>query len=273
MSSDITNLRACKEAAEKLTTAVQKNLDIQGRNAQKTSAANAAWAVWNTKRNQRIADQTTWDKRYRETFDSKNNDEKGVRNRSCSNFPPSWCRDDYGDGWEHKRNDTDGWNCGYVICKKTHNQKHIETIDTIGDKPGNFNEVEPKDNQGEFQHEGYVPLETSITCCANVQNIIASQVSGSSLQQANDCIKGVSDQIAKAEGEKTKEVEKETEKNMQGSASDKVLEARVKAQMFSDLTSAYSENKDFANKLIIGIFIALLFCSVISSMLTGVIII
>jgi hypothetical protein len=239
-------MESCQKGIETLQARVRQNGEL-------TAAKERERGEWNTQkgahehkcnvdRGNTQAAQRDWDNRRNDIFNSKNDEEQKVRNGSCSNFQGHWCQNDFGNGWEHKRNDTNWANCGHVVCKKTHDQKMHEANDQTsrerGGRPGDFHcpgfpRPWPEDAQ----------LDTTpitVGCCANQTNVIGSQLNDSSISQNNNCLSSLQDdfRIKKAEEEALAKVAADK------AAADKAAaEAAAQAAANKPKSSSPSSNK------------------------------
>jgi len=274
---------SCQKGIETLQARVKQNGEL-------TAAKERERREWNTQkgahehkcnvdRGNTESSQRDWDNRRNDIYNSKNDEEQKVRNGSCSNFQGHWCQNDFGNGWEHKRNDTNWANCGHVVCKKTHDQKMHEANDQTsrerGGRPGNFHcPGFPKPWPGDAQLDT-TPI--TVGCCANQTNVIGSQLTDSSIQQNNNCLSSLQDdyRIKKAEEEALAKVAADkaaAEKAAAEAAANKATTDKVVASKDSKTPppsnsasgSATSETKEVEeekdNKNMIMLIVAILIC-------------
>ncbi len=237
-------IKIAMAACEKGVAALEARVKTNGALVEAKEKERLAWSEQQNTHNTNCNNETTnrqtaqrsWDDRRTEIYNSKNNEEQNVRNRSCSNFQGSWCQNDYGNGWEHKRNDTDWANCGYVVCKKTHDQKMNEATSQVsnerGGRPGDYVCPAFRDYPGDAQ------LDTSpitVGCCANQTNIIGSELKDTAIQQQNNCLSNLQNDLnaaQKAEAEKkTAEAAAQKAEDERKAAADRAAAAKAAEEM------------------------------------------
>lgn len=77
------------------------------------------------------------------------------------------------------------------------NEATNNTNNERGAKPGNFNDPEFSEQQPTEPQQNQTPI--NIACCANVTSIVGSDVSDTTINQANDCLKSKEDAVVAAE--------------------------------------------------------------------------
>jgi len=185
------NLQACNDAVNVMIATSTANKNATNYNDIIDNEWGAAHDVWENKKKANEDAQTNWDNRKKEIFISKGNDRQNTRNTSIISYA-YWCTDDYGSGWTDAGNQpssTLGQN--FRSCKKTDilrwSEAEAQVISEKGARPGDFNDPEPKKNEGEYVHQNNDQPLGTITCCANISNIIGSTLNDTQLKQLNNC--------------------------------------------------------------------------------------
>ena len=201
-------LDACEKGVNEMIAISQSNQEkLNYYNNTEKPEYNTKWDAWKGKRDQRGREQQDWENRKNEIFERKG----GERKQTGEGINPQsgWCKNDHGDDWEAVERLVNWANVGGMNCKKTESARWREATNEAGRRPDNFNETEPQKPPEPAQNKSNI----SISCCANITQIIASQVNDSTINHANDCMsnlkQGYNDAVRKEEEEQKRKEEEE----------------------------------------------------------------
>jgi len=236
------SLEACENGVNQMIAISKSNQEkVNYHNDTLISEYNRKWDDWKNRRDQRGREQQDWDRRYNEERNARRGDKEG-RSGACGSVP----------GCPGGFREVSSWyNWGNASCNKEC-QRNDDDADRIareknGNKPGDFNETEPQRPSPPEQNNSNI----NISCCANITQIIASQVNDSTINQANDCMSNLRqgyDNAVVKEQEETKRKEEEEKKR-------KEEEERKRKEE--------EERKSLTKKLGVGGFIILCSCALL----------
>lgn len=215
-------LEACEKGVELMIATAKSNQEITNDyNNRLIPEYNAKWDEWKKRKEQRRRDIDDWENKVNQRAESKRDDSKQWNNcvatwECDAGKHHDWCRNDFGDGWYHAGKNQ---NCGactifgcsqcHGICKKDDGLRRREAISEIGNRPADFNETEPQRPTTPEQNDTNI----NIACCANITQILASQINDSAITQANDCMsnlrQGYDDAVRKEEEERKRKEDEE----------------------------------------------------------------
>lgn len=165
--------------------------------------------IYQNAKKEREIKQTEWDNNRSRIYIAKGKERQSTRNGGCVSRE-SWCKNDYGDGWEDD-GQIDHWGCEKKRnCKKTHDTKINEANDEVGARPGNYNEPWPQDAANVVQNNTAI----NISCCANVFNVVGSELSDNNIIQQNECLSTKKKELAIKEDAINMEIKQEREKTV-----------------------------------------------------------
>jgi len=184
---------------------------------------NVDFEEWKKKRDQRVREQQEWENNVNQRAESKRGDSRQWNNcvatwECDAGRHDDWCRNDFGDGWYHAGKEQNCgactiWGCSqcHGICKKDDGLRRREAISEIGRRPDNFNETEPRRPSPPEQNM----TPNNITCCANVTQVVASNINDSLIKQMNDCKSSLNDKYQVEKEKEARQKEKEILRNNQ----------------------------------------------------------
>lgn len=286
-TQDTAALKACKDASDALKNTITQNLAIQQRNSDKTSQYMSAHSDWSQRQQNYLSKLNNWKTRTGEfasymkydgvnrEFWAKETDGTcwGGENWNAAN---DWChgfanKKGY-DGENYWAKDW-GWcdgRWGNFKCKKPDDIVRTQQAAYNAAMP-TFNEPEPRDKEGDFAHESLLPIDANISCCTNVQNIISSKLSNSSLDQANECSTSIETNIVKAETlDKIKQAEQQ--KKQKDQAAEK-LGIQSETTTTTTTTSNSKSTSTTNIRIVILIIMCILLSSMIGSSMTGALVV
>lgn len=264
---DLQALKACKEAANSVKEATRKNTENANYNADQDAAWGGAHSAWQQRQENWSNNQADWDSSKETIFQTNGYERIETRNNGCFSYD-WWCGNDYNlwvdDGEMY-------WGCGKRRrCKKGEQLRRNDALQTItqkrGPRPGDFTEQEPQQNTNEYVHKGDVIPLAPVTCCANILNIVASDLSNTNINQVNDC----SNKLDKLIKGKDKDAENKAAADKAAAdqaAADKAATDQAAADKIISDKLEKAKSKKRNTYIIIGILIFLLCCCSSSSII------
>ena len=190
-------MKAQQKANQVLVDDYNKNLTAW---EAKKSTADTTWASENSTR---IKAQEQWDANVSAKAEEKRKDEQiwnncAIWDETSAGKHTNWCVNDKGEGWYHSGQAGQA-GCpkgqGKGMCKKDDALRLREAKSELGARPVNYQE--PKFSETKPTTPSQNQTAINVACCANVLNVVGSDVTDSNIQQQNDCAK---DLKAKAAG-------------------------------------------------------------------------
>lgn len=203
-------LEACERGVNELIATSKANQAIVDTfNHDTLPQYNSLHDQWKRDKERRIREQQDWDRRRDELMRNK----EGERRTTGEGINPQahWCTNDFGTDWEAEGRMANWANVGRMSCKKTEGTRRREAENEAGNRPGDFNQQEPQRPERPAQNES----DISISCCANLTQIVASNIDDSVIQQSNDCkssLQGQYEDAVKKEEEERKRKEEDERK-------------------------------------------------------------
>uniref|UniRef100_A0A6C0DZM2 Uncharacterized protein n=1 Tax=viral metagenome TaxID=1070528 RepID=A0A6C0DZM2_9ZZZZ len=238
------SLEACENGVNQMIAISKANQEkVDYYNNTEIPEFNRKQEEWKIRGNDRRRDQDNWRKRYE---DEKNKLSGEEEVKSCGGI---WTNEGCSGGWRK----IEDRHCGALnaqrqsVCRR--NDDEVERIarERVGPRPGDFNEMEPQRPSPPEQNNSNI----NISCCANITQIIASQVNDSTINQANDCMsnlrQGYDNAVVKEQEEGKRKEEEETKRKEEE-------EERKRKE---------EERKSLMKKLGVGGFIILCSCALL----------
>jgi hypothetical protein len=209
-------LEACEKGVNEMIAISKANQEkVDSYHNSEVPEYNRRWEDWKNQKNNREKEKSDWDRRRDEKAHSKSGDR---HHGPCE----GWNHINHGcpSGWEDDGNGGHGCSKGFgkKACKKSWNLRLEEAAREIGSKPGDFTDQEPQRPSPPTQNQSNI----NIACCANITQVIASQVNDSMINQQNDCMsnlrKNYEENLLKEEEEKQKKESNKQVSSEQGSS-------------------------------------------------------
>lgn len=180
----------CTKAVNLVTAQIASNQAlIDNYNNIRIPEYNARKDAWNKNKTERQIAQQQWDEKKNQLFDQY---KKEDFYQNCGVLGPGNSGRCDGDFYEHRRDCCSRGVFGECwtekkICRRTDGKcdsdAREQTRRERGDRPGDW--VEPAPDAPAPPQQNATPV--NVTCCANIQNIVASQISDARLSQENNC--------------------------------------------------------------------------------------
>lgn len=181
--SDLQQLKACSEASKELQKVIEQNRLIAEFNSEQDKKQGLAHVIWGKRKKEREDLQTAWDDRRLQIKNSLLGEEIAMgcggcgTNRKCDG------------GYSAKREQ----GCGFLnmgceqICNRNDSTADREATQQVtnekGPRPANFNEPEPRKNQGDYYHKNVINVPPiNVQCCSNAINVNTAGQSSAELQ-------------------------------------------------------------------------------------------
>jgi hypothetical protein len=158
------------------------NEEIARFNGNQAAAAGAAWNAWDSRRRTHNDNIKAWDDYRGGKYWEIRNGAASARKFTGEGINPTdqWCQNDFGQDWIASSRNANWANVGRMECKlsdgaldRISNAQATEvTTRDKGNRPGAFNEGEPKDTVGAYYHKPQIQFENiNVQCCANILNV------------------------------------------------------------------------------------------------------
>lgn len=212
MSSDLENLKACKKASDALFSQIDANQKLTNYyNDVTMKQYESDHLTWQNKHTDWKTSHDDWKRRYDTEKSQYANARKDGSCNAASFCPNSNCPSGYTDDGSvtglQSNCDICVWFFG-EICTKTGCHKSCKPDDQ------NLNKhmtdwLESNKEPSEPMNEPKIPSQpqlnltpASVSCCANISNIVGSTVTDSQISQLNQCTQSIAKQIDEAESDK-----------------------------------------------------------------------
>jgi hypothetical protein len=191
-----TTLDTCTNGLNQLKAIVRSNQVLV--DAYNTDKANyktsydAQLTTYNTNKQTRQNAQTDWDNKRDAIKTDLRDVTKGAGRGLCGTNPgcPS--------GWHWYQNDNK-LDCEQ-ICKRNvdtlDNDSNTQAVNDNGNRPSDFNDPQPQNNPPTPPAQNTTNVQ--IKCCANLTNIIGSEITDSTISQQNSCMESLKTQLNQA---------------------------------------------------------------------------
>lgn len=188
---ELAKLDACQDKIDALNVAIGANMEIKKYNAAQDEKARIAIQTWEEKGRYRLEEQENWQEEFVRERDRLESALKVTYTKGRASYP-FWCKADYGDDWEdysvritvpgeERRN-----------CRMTLAAREKLATQKILDKYGNikppFTDPKPVPRTGDYALKDYVPLDTDIGCCPDLESLVPEESSNNYLVKTNTCV-------------------------------------------------------------------------------------
>lgn len=221
-------LDACQNGIDLMTAQQKSNQtlvnDYNLRHKAWEARRNTADNTWNQANTNRQNDQRSWDNKFSEHKSAHLNDEIWTDCNTNS------CPADYSKYLDHSYCWNDGINKYKQKCGISDQHAIYLATKEVGNRPPDYNT--PKFSEGEPSPSQQNTTPINISCCANVLNVVASDVTQTNINQQNDCLSSKTQALANAKAKVTSDAK---------ALSD--ADANTKAKVISDAKAVSDANK------------------------------
>ena len=264
-------LKACEDGIALITAQQKSNQvltdDYNDKLRAWESRRNAANNEWDRLNTQRQNSQRDWDNRFKDILRRWADEKVNAGCGGCGTNPGCWS------GWREVGQHGCGWLNGQCEheCRRNGDLAQSETFNQIkrekGDRPGDYNE--PKFSEGKPEPPAQNLTSIDLACCANVSNIVGSQVDQTIINQQNNCLQDKRSEIEKAIQQEAAAEKAAAEKEaFEKAAAEKVAAQKVAAQKVAKVAAqkvlaqkaSAQKEKDNLTIVIGGTGIIFIFC-------------
>ena len=194
------SLNLCQKSLSDLQAMQQYNQDVVNYNNNINIQYEAALAAWNQQKAQVDQNNNNATANYNSCRYNTNNNlynDTHVWNNCIlwNNVGghDDWCSNDLGGSWNEIGAGQYGcaWGQGKGLCRRTQDQ--INMIVNQQCPQPNYQSYPQQPIEGALKSQNTTPVQ--INCCTNISTIVGSNVSGTSIDQANNCINQLGSQI------------------------------------------------------------------------------